>query len=127
VVSPNYYNPIGKSMQYPDSAREAFDKVFRDKVISVLNKVVETDAEGGVVKKAGTVASTFKGNVRFTSLGELQTELGLTESIDIAITCDTSVSVAVDDLLEYKDVVYVADNVLPSDSHLTIVGHKWLK
>ena len=114
-------------MFFPDAAKRAFDAAFRDKSISILEKVVETDAEGGVVKKAGTAKSTFKGNVRFTSLGELQTELGLTENIDIAITCDPSIKVEVDDLLEYNGVVYVVDNVPPSDSHLTIVGHKWLK
>lgn len=112
-------------MLFPDSAKMAILNAFYDKVIAVLTKTETIDAEGGLVKNGTTVKSTFKGNVRFNALGELQTELGLTQNIDIAISCPTDTAVEVGDLLQYAGVKYVATDVLPRDSHKFIMGEKW--
>ena len=112
-------------MLFPDSAKQAISKAFYDKEVAILEKTETIDDEGGVVKGGTTVKSTFTGNVRFAELGALQTELGLVSQIDIAITCPTDTAVVVDDLLQYKGVKYVATSVIPSDSHLLIVGTVW--
>lgn len=112
-------------MQFPDRAKATIANAFYDKVVEVLDKTETLDSEGGVVKSGETVKSTFKGNVRFITLGEEQNELGLVENIDVQITCPTDTAVEVDDLLQYAGVKYVAVNVLPSDSHKTIMGQKW--
>lgn len=114
-------------MLFPDNAKTAIANAFYDKEVAILSKSETLDDEGGVVKNAETVKSTFKGNVRFTVLGEEQSEIGLVENIDIQITCATDVDVKVDDLLKYQGVKYVAVDVLPFDSHKTIMGRKWEK
>ncbi len=112
-------------MLFPDDAKKAIAKSFYDKVVEILEKSETIDAEGGVVKSGETVKSTFKGNVRFEALGKIQAEIGLTDQIDIAITCDASTDIAVDDLMQYAGIKYVAADVLPYDSHIMIVGRKW--
>lgn len=111
-------------MLWPDSAKNAISEAFYDKEVTFSRKVMSVDEEGGT-SFSEVVKGTFTGNVRFTALGELQEELGLIENIDIAITCDTSTDIAVDDFLQYGGRKYVAINVLPYDSHLLIVGQKW--
>lgn len=113
-------------MLFPDSAKQAISETFYDKEVVILEKTETIDDEGGIVKGGTTVKNTFTGNVRFTQLGELQTELGLVSQIDIAITCPTDTAVVVDDLLQHKGVKYVAKSVIPSDSHLLIVGERWV-
>ena len=112
-------------MLFPESAKKAIAQSFYDKTVEVLASQDTIDAEGGVVKGSLTVKSTLQGNVRFTNLGELQTELGLVESIDICVTCGADEDVVVNDLLRYNGKLYVATSVIPSDSHLTIVGNLW--
>lgn len=114
-------------MLFPDKAKKAISDAFYDKEVAILDKTEELDDEGGVVKSGETVKSTFKGNVRFIVSGEEQSEIGLVENIDIQITCATDVEVKVDDILLYQAVKYVAVDVLPFDSHKTIMGRKWEK
>ncbi len=112
-------------MLFPDKAKNAIAKSFYDKTIEVLTAEDTIDAEGGVVKGSPTVKCTLQGNVRFTNLGEIQTELGLVDSIDICVTCGADENVSVNDLLRCSNKLYVATSVIPSDSHLTIVGNLW--
>ena len=112
-------------MLFPESAKKAITDAFYDKTIEVLTATDTVDAEGGVVKGSLTVKSTLQGNVRFTNLGELQAELGFVSTIDICVTCGADEDVAVNDLLRYNGKLYVATSVIPSDSHLTIVGNLW--
>lgn len=96
---------------------------FYDKTVSILTKTTTTT--DGWVEETGTVSTTFKANVRFDNLGTIQTELGLTETIDVALTCATNVTLAVDGLFQYNGVDYKATAVVPYDSHLRIVGRRW--
>lgn len=112
-------------MLFNSQAKAEIANVFYDKEVSVLVKQETIDSEGGVVKGGETIKSTFKGNVRFTALAKIQAEIGLADQIDIAITCDPSTDITVDDLLQYAGKKYVATDVLPYDSHILIVGRKW--
>ena len=114
-------------MLFPEDAKDAISSVFYDKSISVLSDTTEIDDEGGIVRTSSQTTSTFKGNVRFNALGELQNEIGLTHNIDIAITCPTDTAVAVNDLLQYAGIKYVATDVVPYDSHKLITGERWEK
>ena len=111
-------------MLYPNSAKQAIAKTFYDKSIEVMTATDTVDAEGGVTKSF-TTKCTLKGNVRFTNLGEIQTELGLVDSIDICVTCGADENVSVNDVLVCSSKKYIATSVIPSDSHLTIVGNLW--
>ena len=111
-------------MKWPDSAKNMIAKSFYDKTVTVLEKATTIGPDGGA-KFCETTKSTFKGNVRFNALGEVQEELGLVENIDIVITCPTDTAVGVDDFLQYGGVKYTVSDVVPSDSHLTVVGKKW--
>lgn len=112
-------------MLFPDNAKKKIAEAFYDKAIEILETSETLDEEGGVVKNGTTVKSTFKGNVRFNALGELQSELGLTKSIDIAISCPTNTQVEVGDLLRYAGITYMVTDALPRDSHKYIMGEKW--
>lgn len=113
-------------MLFPDEAKQAIAKSFYDKTVEVLTSQDTIDAEGGVVKGSLTVKCTLQGNVQFTNLGEVQTTLGLVNAIDICVTCGADENVAVNDLLRYNGKLYTATSVIPSDSHLTIVGNLWV-
>lgn len=112
-------------MLFDDKAKAKIAKAFYDKTIEVLDATENVDAEGGIVKNYKTVKSTFKGNIRFNALGELQTELGLTQNIDVAISCPTNTEVEVGDLVRYSSVTYLVTDSLPRDSHKYIMGAKW--
>ena len=113
-------------MLWPNEAKNAIADAFYDKTIEVLSSQAQLDAEGGIIRGTQSVTSTFRGNVRFINLGELQAELGLVEAVDISITCNIDASIAVDDLFRYDGKTYKATGVIPTDSHLTIVGQKWV-
>ena len=112
-------------MLFPASAKKAIASAFYDKEVAVLSSRDTVDAEGGVVRGVLATKAHFMGNVQFTALHSLQAEIGLVENIDIAITCENGVPVALNDLLEYQNKRYVVTDVLPYDSHTMIVGRKW--
>lgn len=112
-------------MLWPNAAKDAIANTFYDKVIVVLDSTTTKDSEGGIVRNSQSVKTSFKGNVRFNDLGELQAELGLVESIDISVTCNTNAEIELNDIFRYNSQLYVATNVIPSDSHLTVIGKKY--
>ena len=111
-------------MLLPSGFTEAIADAFYDKTVSILSKST-TNTDGWVEEMATTVTSTFKGNVRFSNLGEVQSEIGLSEKVDVVVSCAITVAISVDDLFGYDGVTYKALAVVPSDSHLEIVGSKW--
>lgn len=111
-------------MLLPAKFSQTVADTFYDKTVSLVSKDT-TNTDGWVDQTATTVTGTFKANVQFSNLGAVQTELGLTEKIDVALTCATDVTLAVDDLFQYDSVTYKASSVVPYDSHLLIVGSKW--
>ncbi len=114
-------------MEFPKTAQNAIANAFYDKSIAILEKQEVLDDEGGVVKVGETVKSTFKGNVRFLVREQQQLGVGLVERGDIQITCPTDTKVEIDDILQYAGATYIVISILPSDSHLTIVGERWVK
>lgn len=109
-------------MLWPNEAKNAIADAFYDKTIEVLSSETVKDEEGGVIRDTQSVSSSFRGNVRFSNLGELQTELGLSESIDVSITCAVGTVISLNDLFRYNGKIYQATDIIPTDSHLTIVG-----
>lgn len=113
-------------MLFPDKAKQAIAKAFYDKAVVVSTRTTTLDAEGGIVKGNLTQKASFNANVQFTNLGELQSELGLTESIDIVISCPTSANVALTDVITYNGVNYDITAVIPFDAYIKVVGKKCL-
>lgn len=111
-------------MLLPANFADTVADTFYDKTVSILAKTTSS-VDGWVDENASTATGTFKANVQFDNLGEVQSELGLTEQIDVQITCATSVTLAVDNLFSYDGITYKASAVIPYDSHLKIVGSKW--
>ena len=97
---------------------------FYDKTVSLLEKSTTSEA-GWVDETATTVRGTFKGNVQFNRLADIQAELGLTDQIDVAITCATDTDIKRGDLFSYRDVTYRVTAAVPNDSHLKIAGRLW--
>lgn len=112
-------------MLYPDEAQQMISKAFYDKEVSVLAKSESFDSEGGLVKSALTVESTFLGNVRFVNYGEKQDEKGLLKDIDVQISCPSETNVALDAILEYQGDKFIVVSVEPYDSHKLISARKW--
>lgn len=111
-------------MEFPKNAQRTLARAFYDKSVKILEKQVILDDEGGVIKGGEVVKSTFKGNVRFLIQEQQQLGVGLVKQGDIQITCPTDTEVVIDDILQYAGIKYIVLSVLPSDSHLTIVGER---
>lgn len=110
-------------MLLPANFTTTIADTFYDKEVEILEKT--TTSTDGWVTETGTTSSTFKANVRFENLGEVQTDMGLTEQVDVLITCAADTTVEVGTLLKYADTTYRADAVIPNDSHKRIAGSKW--
>ena len=112
-------------MLFPKKIIDAVANTFYDKKIDILTVTDSLDAEGGSKRVIGSVSSSFYGNVRFSDLGEVKEELGLVESIDICITCRSTETITLNDLISYENKTYLVTKVIPTDSHLTITGKLW--
>lgn len=110
-------------MLLPPNFASTVADTFYDKTVTLLSKT--TTNVDGWIEQTGTISSTFKANVQFNNLGAVQTELGLSEQVDVVVTCASDVAIAVDGLFSYQNVTYKASAVIPYDSHLKIVGSKW--
>lgn len=111
-------------MLLPASFTQAIADTFYDKTVTRLAKNT-TSTDGWVDETATTSVGTFKANVQFNKLGEVQSEMGITDNVDVAITCATTVAIQKGDLFSYGGVNYRAVAVLPFDSHKKIAGAKW--
>lgn len=112
-------------MYIPAQMKNKIAEAFYDKEVSIMNNVVETDAEGGVINRGLAVLSNFYGNVSFSNCKQVQEDYGLDYEIDITITTSTEVNVVINDIIKYNDVIYKVTDVLPSDSHKMVVAVKW--
>lgn len=97
---------------------------FYDKEIDVLKEVTSIDDEGGICYGTPKKIDSFKGNVSFSNCKKIQEEYGLEYQIDISITCDYR-SIEKNTLVKFQDITYRITDILPSDSHVLIIGTKW--
>lgn len=111
-------------MLLPSNFTSVIAKHFYDKDVQVLEKT-QTSEDGWVTETGTTVKETFKANVQFNNLEQVQSELGLTDRIDVSITCGTDVAVKVDDLVSYRGETYKVMAARPFDSHVKVAGAKW--
>lgn len=109
-------------MLLPNGFKDKISKHFYDKSITILEKREITEPDGGVIMATDTAKGSFLGNARFVSQESIQNEIGLTIDADIVITCATGTEVVMGDILLYLGKKYRINNLLPSDSHLTITG-----
>ena len=112
-------------MLFPSEIIDKFDDTFYDKDLTILEIEKTLDEEGGMKQKVPKETGSFRGNVRFVGLGEIQEELGLVENIDICITTRPEVEIKLDNYVKYLDKIYQITDVIPSDSHQTITGKLW--
>ena len=61
-------------------------------------------------------------NVRVSVNADHESVIGLSVDADIIITCDNETEIALGDRVTYLGKRYKVNNLLPSDSHLTITG-----
>lgn len=108
-------------MLFPKSAQEAISKAFYDKTVEVFSFETQLGLEGDV-SKVFQRRGEFAGNVRFTNLAKLQQEIGLTDEINIAITCSKEEEINAGDFVKFEKRMYRIEKLLPFDSHLLIVG-----
>ena len=112
-------------MYIPKSMKKKIANTFYDKTIDVLSNDVTTDAEGGITYKGLASIDNFNGNVSFSNCKKIQEEYGFDYEIDISITASTDISISINDLIKYNNIIYNVTDILPSDSHILIVATKW--
>lgn len=109
-------------MLLPNDFKDKISRRFYDKSITIVEKCEMIEPDGGVIQTTDNVKGSFLGNVRFFSQESIQNEIGLTVDADIIITCANDTEVVMGDILLYLGRKYCINNLLPSDSHLTITG-----
>lgn len=112
-------------MLFPETAKQKIAETFYDKDITILRRTAELDEEGGLKQSGYTPKSTLKGNVCFLTFDEKQAEKGLVLEADVRITCSAETEISVDDLIEYRGERFTVIEVLPYDSHKSILGKRW--
>ena len=110
-------------MKIPSNWNTVFSNVFYDKTIDVLKREDTFDNEGGLISTV-VYDYSFNGNVRFDNLKQVQEDLGLVESINIAITTQVR-DLPLNSIFQYQDKKYLVTDAVPFDSHLMVVGKKW--
>ena len=109
-------------MLLPNKFKEEISGRFYDKEITILTKQEAIEPDGGVIRNDEATKGTFLGNVRFSVNAELQSDIGLHLDADITITCRNETNVSLNDVVVYLGKRYKVNNLIPSDSHLTITG-----
>lgn len=112
-------------MELPSNFQNTIANTFYDKLIKYYDTVINDNGAGMKQKAITGDAIEFYGNARFDNLAEVQELHGLRDKIDISITCKTSVAITIGKIMEYYSKYYLVTEVMPSDSHLLIVGKQW--
>lgn len=112
-------------MEIPQGFKQTIASVFYDKTIGVVSNTQEVEADGAVTTTDGVITNTFMGNVRMVNLKEVQQQFGLDYQIDVSITTSTNTVIDTNAIIEYDGNRFEVTDVLPTDSHITIVGKKW--
>ena len=109
-------------MLLPNNFKQKIANTFYDKTVNIIDITKTIDTDGGVIKQPGEIRDTFLGNVRFNAQKILENEIGVIIDADIIITCPTDTQISLNDTIRYSDVDYIVNNIIPSDSHLTVTG-----
>lgn len=111
-------------MYIPKTMKSDIERAFYDKEIHIMDKRVETDAEGGVKTSGYAVKGSFKGNVNFSNCEKIQEDYGLDYKVSISITTN-STDVWLNDILSYNQNLYEVKGIYLRDSHILVLGSKW--
>ena len=109
-------------MLLPSNFEDEISSRFYDKEITVLEVSERIEPDGGVVREDNVEKTKFLGNVRFNAQEQLSSDIGLHLDADITITCAKATNVSLNDIVVYLGKRYKVNNLIPSDSHLTITG-----
>ncbi len=109
-------------MLLPNNFEQEISSRFYDKEITILTTSETIEQDGGIIRNDNVPKATFLGNVKFNAQNLVQNDIGLTLDADITITCDKDTEISLDDRIVYLNKTYKVNNLLPSDSHLTITG-----
>ena len=136
-------------MYIPKIMKTKIAKYFYDKGILVMTKTVTRDSEGGLKTGSNKVNYKFYGNVNFSNFGAIQEQYGLDYKIDISITASPEnfedkvyledaelvyesdriyirqtgdIVLGLDDIISYGGKEYRVMNIIPTDSHILIIG-----
>lgn len=110
-------------MKLPSNFKHNIDKYFYDKDFDVYSSKEVVDDEGWGAVSEETIQGSFKGNVAFDNLAEIQQNYGIEEEIDITIS--THEEVELGSLVGYDSVLYKIIRAIPLDSHNLLMGKKW--
>lgn len=109
-------------MLFPKKAKEAIASVFYTTEVKVFEVSIVTDDEGGVTIGERTFSHSFKGNAQYPHIGTTLEQIGLTFDADIVVTCDSETIVRVNNYIQVDEMLYQVTEVIPTDSHLKVVG-----
>lgn len=108
-------------MQIPDLFKQIIADTFYDKDIEIWSSGTIKDDEGAVIGNGKLdKIDSFKGNFQFTTREYIQQEYGKEIEANAIVTCDTTVA-QLGNILVYNGKDYTIKNVVPSDSHITLL------
>ena len=111
-------------MFIPQTMKTAIAKAFYDKVIHLMDKRTEKDAEGGVKTLGYAEKETFNGNVNFSNCEKIQEDYGLDYKVNITITTDYK-GLKKSDIFAYDKTLYEVKGIYTRDSHTLVLGATW--
>lgn len=112
-----------KSMEIPTKFKSVIKKVFYDKAITLYGSSAVKEADGWTKKGNLSVTGTFKGNVNFANIKDMQEQYGIKEDFQLSITTDENILNG--QVIGYAGVTYKVIEAKPFDSHTLLFAQKW--
>lgn len=110
-------------MNVPKSFKNKIKSTFYDKTLTRHDAVVAVDDEGWARVSEPTVIGTFKGNVNFSNLNEVQERYGI--RTDITATVTTDEQVANGEIVGYLGQLFRVTKAVAFDSHTLLILEEW--
>lgn len=111
-------------MRVPKDFTTRIAATFYDKEVSVYASTEEVGQFGSKRIIAAPTEETFMANVQYSKLDQIAKEYGLTEGIDVRITC--AVGVPLHTIIGYDNRQYKVVQSIPFDTHVMLLGKLWL-
>lgn len=109
-------------MEIPDIFKQIIQNTFYDKNIEIWTAGDITDNEGAVIENGKLEkVNEFQGNFQFSTREKIQQEYGQEIQANAIVTCPSSVTAVIGNILVYNSKEYNIKSVIASDSHTTIL------
>lgn len=113
-------------MIIPNGFEDAMASTFYDKTITKIEITRTVSTDGQVMKAESETSDTIKVNERFDNCEIIRQEQGISEQVDVSMTCRSTESISENEVWTDGTRKYRIMKVIQFDSHKLIVGQLWL-